>query len=399
VASRFSSPPWTGQRPSLQPRCSYDYMIIGIALFLATCFLAYSNGANDNFKGVASLFGSRTTSYQTAVTWATVTTFAGSITSIFLAQALLKKFSGKGLVPEAIVGSEWFLLAVAIGAGLTVILATRFGFPISTTHALTGAIVGGGLVAVGNQVNFASLGRGFILPLLLGPILAIALGALLYFAFRTARLAFGVTKEWCVCVGCEERVIAQPQPTSILALRSAPATMSLTVDEMENCRERYAGGMFGVSSQQLMDSAHFLSAGVVSFARGLNDTPKIVAMLLLLQAMDIRWGFFAVALTMAVGGLLHSRRIAETMSHKITTMNHGQGFSANLATGILVILASLFGLPVSTTHVSVGALFGIGLTTGQANPRVMRNIALSWIVTLPCAALLAGAVYATLRHQ
>jgi PiT family inorganic phosphate transporter len=74
-------------------------------------------------------------------------------------------------------------------------------------------------------------------------------------------------------------------------------------------------------------------------------------------------------------------------------MNHGQGFSANLATGVLVILASVYGLPVSTTHVSVGALFGIGLTTGNANPQVMRNIVLSWFVTLPCAALLSAAAY------
>src|SRR5580765_8867064 len=128
-------------------------------LFLATCFLAYSNGANDNFKGVASLFGSRTCSYKTAISWATITTGAGSITAIFLAQTLLKKFSGKGLVPDAIVGSPHFLLAVAIGAALTVILATRFGFPISTTHSLIGAIIGSGLVAVGGAVNFASLGK------------------------------------------------------------------------------------------------------------------------------------------------------------------------------------------------------------------------------------------------
>ena len=173
---------------------------------------------------------------------------------------------------------------------------------------------------------------------------------------------------------------------------------SLTVDEMENCRERYAGSMLGIGSQQIMDGAHFLSGGVVSFARGLNDTPKIVAMLLLLKALDLRWAFLAVAVTMAIGGLLHSRRIAETMSHKITAMNHGQGFSANLATGILVIAASLFGLPVSTTHVSVGSLFGIGLATGQADPRIMRNIALSWIITLPCAALISAATYALLRH-
>jgi PiT family inorganic phosphate transporter len=211
------------------------------------------------------------------------------------------------------------------------------------------------------------------------------------------RLICGVKKELCICIGSEERVVVMPQPASILALRTMP-TMTLTVDEVENCRERYAGGMLGLNAQQIMDGAHFISAGVVSFARGLNDTPKVVAMLLLLQGMDIRWGFFAVATTMAVGGRLNARRIAETMSHKITRMNHGQGFSANLATGTLVILASVFGLPVSTTHVSVGSLFGMGLATGQANPRVMLGIALSWIITLPCAAIIAGVAYALLRN-
>ena len=371
--------------------------MIPVALFLATCFLAYSNGANDNFKGVASLYGCRAANYRSAITWASLTTFAGSIAAIFLAQALLKKFSGKGLVPDAIVGSEHFLLAVALGTALTVILATRLGFPISTTHSLIGAIVGSGFMAVG-AVNFASLGKGFVLPLLLSPLLAILLGGSLYFVFRGARLALGITKEWCLCVGCEERVIAHPQPSSVLSMRAELPAVSLTVDEMANCEERYAGAMLGIGSQRLIDGAHFLSGGVVSFARGLNDTPKIVALLLLLPAFDLRWGFFAVAVAMAIGGLLHSRRIAETMSHKITAMNHGQGFSANLATGILVLVASLFGLPVSTTHVSVGSLFGIGVATGQANPRVMRNIALSWLVTLPCAALFSAGAYLVLRH-
>src|SRR2546423_1388904 len=280
-----------------------------IALFLATCFLAYSNGANDNFKGVASLYGCRAASYRTAITWATITTFAGSIASIFLAQALLKKFSGKGLVPDTLVGSEQFLLAVALGAGITVILATRLGFPISTTHGITGAIVGCGLVAVGTGVSFGALGKGFVLPLLLSPVLAMVLGSLLYLIFRSLRLAFGVHKEWCICVGREERVIALPQPNSVLALRRVVPPITLSIDEQESCRERYAGSMLGFSAQQVMDGAHFLSAGVVSFARGLNDTPKIVAMLLLLKWMDVRWGFFAVAVTMAGGGLLDSPRV------------------------------------------------------------------------------------------
>ncbi len=366
-------------------------------LFLATCFLAYSNGANDNFKGVASLFGSRTCGYRTAISWATITTFAGSIMSIFLAQTLLKKFSGKGIVPDQFAGSEYFLLAVAVGAGLTVILATLIGFPISTTHALTGAITGCGFVAVGPAINFSSLGKGFVLPLLLRPILAIVIAGSLYVLFRALRVATGVSKQWCVCVGSEERVVAMPQPSSAFALRNVGSTITLTIDEEENCRERYAGSFLGVGAQQVMDAAHFLSAGTVSFARGLNDTPKIVALLLLWKALNPErfrgWGFAAIAIAMAIGGLLNAKRVAETMSKKITALNHGQGFSANITTAILVVLASLYGLPVSTTHVSVGSLFGIGLTTGKANPRVMSAIVFSWLITLPCAAVAAGATY------
>jgi len=74
-------------------------------------------------------------------------------------------------------------------------------------------------------------------------------------------------------------------------------------------------------------------------------------------------------------------------------MNHGRGFTANLTTAILVVLASLFGLPVSTTHVSVGSLFGIGLTTGKANLGTINAIVLSWLITLPCAAVVGGAFY------
>ena len=85
-------------------------MVILTLLFLATLFLAYSNGANDNFKGVATLFGSGTTNYKRAIAWATLTTLAGSVCSIFLADALVKNFSGKGLVPDALTvhrNSSW----------------------------------------------------------------------------------------------------------------------------------------------------------------------------------------------------------------------------------------------------------------------------------------------------
>jgi len=370
---------------------------IGFLVF-ATLFLAYSNGANDNFKGVATLFGSGTTSYKKALAWATGTTLAGSITSIFLAQALLKTFSGKGLVPPAIAGAPEFLLAAAVGGGLTVMLATLTGFPVSTTHALTGALVGAGLTAIGADVRFAVLGKKFFLPLMVSPLLAVLLGFVLYPMLRLARIACGVKKELCVCVGEAESIVPIPQPVISLSL-SAVREILPSVGTVDSCEQRYAGRFVGLRSQAVLDSAHFASAGMVGFARGLNDTPKIVALLLGVQALGVRSGMALVAIAMALGGILNAKQVAAPMSLKITKLNHGQGFAANLITAFLVIFASRMGVPVSTTHVSVGSLFGIGAVTGQADARVVRNILLSWVLTLPVGALLSAAIYAAASGQ
>lgn len=84
-------------------------MLIGL-LFISVIFLSYFNGANDNFKGVATLYGSGTVTYKTAITLATLATFAGSISAIFLAQGLVDSFSGKGLVPQEVTGTTGFFL-------------------------------------------------------------------------------------------------------------------------------------------------------------------------------------------------------------------------------------------------------------------------------------------------
>ncbi len=362
-------------------------------IVLAVSFLAYANGANDNFKGVASLYGSGILSYRRALAWGTFCTGAGSVAALFLAHLLLVKFSGKGLVPEAVAGSPDFLLAVTLGAGGTVLLATKTGFPISTTHALTGAMLGSGGMAVGSQLNLGFLGRSFLLPLLISPLLAVLLGSSLYLLFRWCRLSWGITKEWCICVGTERQLVPIPQPSSVLALQIEQPVLSACVAKQGDCEERYAGTVWGLNCQRLMDACHIVSAGLVSFARGLNDTPKIAALLLVLPLAAVWQGVFLVGAGMAIGGLISARRVAETMSHRITGMNHGQGFSANLGTSLLVLLASLGGMPVSTTHVSVGALCGIGLVNRQADLSVIRNIVLSWVVTLPCAAALGATVF------
>lgn len=367
-------------------------MTLYILLFLATCFLAYSNGANDNFKGVATLFGSKTTTYKKAIWWATITTLAGSVSSIFLAEALVKNFSGKGLVPDNIIASPNFLLAVALAGGLTVMLATLTGFPVSTTHGLTGALVGAGLAAVGTEVNFAKLGSSFFLPLLISPLIAVVLGAIAYVVARGIRVKSGVTKDWCVCVGNKTQLVPVAQPTAFFASAYEPMP-GISLGAEKDCSQQYNGNLVGVSVQKILDTAHFISAGSVSFARGLNDTPKIVALMLVIQALGIKRGMIAVALGMAIGGLLNAKKVAVTMSEKITRLNAGQGFTANLVTAFLVIFASRWGLPVSTTHVSVGSLSGVGLITKQANAKVLTQIVLSWVLTLPIAAILGGIIY------
>ena len=354
-------------------------------IILAVCFLAYSNGANDNFKGVASLFGSGTASYRTAISWATVTTFAGSLTAIFLAEALVKKFSGKGLVPEILTTSPQFLLAVAIGAGITVILATLLGLPISTTHGLTGALFGAGYAASSGAVNIGVLGKAFLLPLLLSPLLAVVTGALIYLVAHRGRMKFGITRQSCVCAGIESVVVLTPATVGIHTFSRTVPIPTVTVDDTAVCAGRYEG--------RVLDAMHFLSAGAVSFARGLNDTPKIAALLLAAGALKLHWALAAVAGAMAVGGLLNAKKVADTMSHRITAMNPGQGFAANISTAALVATASLHGLPVSTTHVSVGALLGMGIVTGQTKWKPVLGVFASWVVTLPCAALLANVVY------
>lgn len=363
---------------------------MGIALLCVTCFLAFANGANDNFKGVASLFGSDTVDYRTAIGWATATTLAGSIASIYLAHGLVVAFSGEGLVPDTIAAGRPFLLAVACGAGATVLLATRLGFPISTTHGLVGAIAGAGLVAAGPGFDAGALGSAFVTPLLVSPVLALVLAAALYAGLHVGRRRLGIDKEGCLCVGEASPVL--PDIAGVAAARTG-ASLAVFIGHRAECEARYSGAVLGVRWQQGVDAAHFVSAGVVSFARGLNDTPKIAALLLVLHAVDVRWGHAIVGASIALGGLLGARSVAITMSRRITGMNHGQGFTANLATGLMVIVASRFGFPVSTTHVSVGSLLGIGLLTRQADLSVTRNVILSWLVTLPCAAAIAAIVF------
>jgi PiT family inorganic phosphate transporter len=259
--------------------------------------------------------------------------------------------------------------------------------PISTTHSLVGALIGAGWAA-GSVINLSKLAGGFFVPLLASPVVAVVVAVLLYPLFTFVRRRWGITSETCLCVG-NETVEVVPASCNAVALQRAEQ-LSVRIGDVVTCQSRYQGKMLGVDAATVLDRLHFLSAGMVSFARGLNDTPKIAALLLLAPALGGFGSTAFVGIAIALGGIFSARRVAETMSQKITTMNHGQGFTANLVTGMIVIGASRFGLPVSTTHVSCGSLFGLGTVTRQAHWGMIGKILGAWIVTLPMGAAIGA---------
>jgi PiT family inorganic phosphate transporter len=169
-----------------------------------------------------------------------------------------------------------------------------------------------------------------------------------------------------------------------LKLKLGPSSACTAHDTVE---------LAGIEVDQALRVGHITSAATVGFARGLNDTPKILGLMVGASVIDPMAGAVVLGIAMALGGLLASRRVADTLAHRITPMKNGQGLAANLATSLLVVGASRLGLPVSTTHVSTGGIFGIGAAAGTLQRRQAGEILGAWLGTLPLAAAL-GALFA-----
>lgn len=149
-----------------------------------------------------------------------------------------------------------------------------------------------------------------------------------------------------------------------------------------------------------VDHLHWLTSGATSLARGMNDAPKIVALVVaasvLLGGTTLSAGslFGLVTASMVAGSLVAGRRVTHVLATKVTPMDHHDGFAANLVTAGLVTAGAVYGLPMSTTHVASGGIFSAGAQRGTLNRRTLRDILLAWAVTLPAAAALGMAVYA-----
>lgn len=367
-------------------------MILSATLLLAVLLLSYYNGANDISKGIATMAGSGTVKERTAILWGTITTILGALVAIGVTSSLVRTFSN-GIV-TAQISSAIFPLAVALGACGWLILATTTGLPVSTTHAITGGLVGAGLALFGAEgIAWTVLLKKIALPLAISPLLSFGLAQLL---FPLTRLALGNAQQYCVCM--EVQQLAPVRLSSgTLAFRDAPSEVIL--DKNENCNRTISGPL----KLNVLDGLHWLTSGLTSFARGMNDTPKIAALLLgfgfVASTNDNAVLFAVVAVAMTLGGLRSGRKVLNTLARKITAIDPLTGFTANLGSAALIIAGTFYGLPFSTTHVTTSAIVGVSTRTQNgARWKVVRDILLAWLVTLPTAALIAYVLGLALKN-
>jgi PiT family inorganic phosphate transporter len=344
------------------------------AVALPVLLLAWANGANDVSKGVATLIGSGLAQPRLAILWGSFWTLLGGVAAVFWGSALAANFA-RGYLAADFHPDAAFAAAALCGAFGWVGLATRRGLPVSTTHGLLGGISGAALSQAGlGGLNGGAVAVKAVLPLLASPLLAIVLCGALLLAVRWLAGRVPVWRPGCC----------------------APAEWQC---DPFRCAED------GAPSQgwrvALLRGLHWLSSGAVSFARGLNDVPKIAAFLILtLPALGLSpaettvWAVGTVTAAMVAGSLWGGLQVARVLAFRVAELDAGRGLTANLGTSLLVLAASPLGLPVSTTHVSTGSLMGVRFAD-HSQPRqadALRAILIAWLVTLPVAAVIGAGV-------
>jgi inorganic phosphate transporter, PiT family len=369
----------------------YLMAVVLILVFLLALAIAWVNGANDVSKGIATLFGSGVTNLRRAVFWGAFWTGMGGLASAFLAKAMVQTF-GKDFLAAAAHPSATVALAATAGAVFWITIATRKRLPVSTTHAIVGGLVGVASVAYGTAgVNWSALGEKIFLPLLLSPVISLAVTTGIVRVVNA--LAPAATKD-CVCVEVVPAAAA-------VVLNEASTSEAVTVPaiHVSTCESTHKE-----SSGITLGHLHWLTSGATSFARGLNDTPKMVALVLAAMvsfqpaAQHVPIYFVIITAGIIAGSCFNGRKVTEVLAMGITPMSNREGFIANLVTSALVGPGAALGLPMSTTHVASGAIMGLATGHGAAvNWKTVRDMLLAWVVTLPVAALAGIAVFYLLK--
>ncbi len=325
----------------------------------------------------------------------------GGLLGALFADALLTTF-GNGLMAPGTTPTFPAALAMVLGAAGWVLLATRAGLPVSTTHAIVGSLTGVAALAYGTDaVRWSALGGKVFLPLLVSPFAALLLTGVL---LRATRGHSGVTaaRADCLCGEVEPAIVPAGGSGAARSAAMTPTSLQLrvTIGVTEACATGRPAAL-----RLTVAHLHWLTSGATSLARGMNDAPKMVALLVAASALAGRASvptaslFAVVTAAMVIGSVLAGRRVTHVLAEKVTAMDHHDGFSANLVAAGLVTAGAIYGLPVSTTHVSSGGIISAGSMRGSLNPKTLRDILLAWVVTLPAAAALGMGAYVVVKSM
>ncbi len=397
---------------------------------LAIVFGAYMTwgiGANDVANAMGVSVGSGAITVKQAIIIAAIFEFAGA----FIAGGQVTATIRKGIIdPAAITGQPevlvYGMLASLLAAAIWLMVASTRGWPVSTTHSIVGAIVGFAAAGIGlDAVNWPKIGAvaaSWVVSPVVGGLIALALMLSIRKLILNTDQPFQNAKKWGPMYvflvgfivslvtmfkglkhlklefsGLESFIIAVVFG-GIVALIGKVMINKVQMDDTADRDFHYA------SVEKAFTPMMIFTACAMAFAHGSNDVangigPLAAVISILDSGGEVTqkaglplWILFLGGAGIVVGLATMGYRVMQTIGHKITELTPSRGYCATLAAATTVVVASKTGLPVSTTQIAVGCVMGVGFARGigALDLRVLGNIAVSWVITLPAGAILAA---------
>ncbi len=400
-------------------------IFIILAILFGT-FMAWGIGANDVANAMGTSVGSGAVTIKQAIIIAVIFEFTGAI----LAGGEVTATIRKGILDAALFTNEphllvYGMLASLLAAGGWLLIASSFGWPVSTTHSIVGAIVGFGAVGVGVDAVAWDKVINIVLSWIASPVLA---GVISFMLFRSLQNLIIDTKDpfdnakkyvpyYMFLVGFVVSLVTIFKGLKHVGLTFSTSTSYLLafgfgllvaiigtmfirnihLDPDENIDFHFT------SMERVFGVLMIITAAAMAFAHGSNDVANAIGPLAAIYGVVESGGLIGSKTSLplwillvggsgiAVGLITYGHRVIATIGTGITQLTPSRGFAATLAAAATVVIASGTGIPVSTTQVLVGAVLGVGLARGMAalDTRVINKIFLSWIVTLPAGALMS----------
>lgn len=397
-------------------------------------FMAWGIGANDVANAMATSVGSKALTIKQAVLIAAVFEFAGAI----LAGGQVTKTIRKGIVDADLLSANpelllYGMLASLLAAGIWLLIASRNGWPVSTTHSIVGAIVGFAMVGIGTDaVHWDKVGfivaswvvspvlAGFIAFMLFRSVQGLILDTddpfenakkyVPYYIFLVGFIIALVTlvkglKHVGLHISTPEQYFYAFIVGLIVMIIGKSFVSKIQLDPKKDKKFHFT------NVERVFSVLMVITACAMAFAHGSNDVANAIGPVAAVVSIVHSGGEVASKSALplwvlALGGVgivaglvMYGKKVIATVGNQITELTPSRGFAATLAAATTVVLASGTGLPISTTHTLVGAILGVGLARGMAalNLTVIRNIFMSWIVTLPAGAILSIVFFFVLK--